>query len=102
MKNTKLSLLRNFGTEQFSITIECDTPESVIAGIDTLNASVFKMLQDVENRGVKEREVLAHSAELRTMSINQLNDALKIETEAKKNLSKSVEKGVKNFNKTNK
>lgn len=105
MKETKLSLLRSFGTEQFSITVtlpEFSKQQDVNDSIDMLNATVFKMMQDTEMRGIQEREVLAKSSQARASSIEKLNTELKAETESKKKLADSVKVAEKNFNKLNK
>ena len=105
MKETKISLLRQFGTEQFSITISLDEKASQAdfdKAIETVNGSVFKMLQNVENRAIQERDVLAQSAQKRTQSIENLNKELQSETEAKKKLASSVKEGEKVFKKLNK
>ena len=105
MKETKISLLRNFGTEQFSITFnlgENPTKDAIGHAIDSANGAVFKMLQDTEARAIQEREVLANSAKARTESLEKLEKELKAETEAKKNLAKTTEVAIKNYSKMNK
>ena len=97
--------MRSFGTEQFSLTVTLDEfadQEVVNKSIDLMNATVLKMLTDTEERSIKEREVLAKSAERRAMSLQVLEDALKKETEAKKSLGKEVDRATTNFNKLNK
>lgn len=97
--------MRSFGTEQFSLTITLDEQsgqEEMDKAIDLANTTVFKMLKETEERSIKEREVLAASANRRASSLQLLEDELKKETEAKKSLGKEVEKATKVFNKQNK
>ena len=105
MKETKISLLRSFGTEQFSITVTLDEnarPAQLYEALTNVDIAIFKMLEKTEERGIKERELLAKSAERRTASILKLEEELKAETEAKKSLGASVKVAEKQYNKNNK
>lgn len=104
MKETKIGLVRQFGTEQFSMTITLDSlskPEDIAGAIESLHIGVSGAFNKVLEREEVEKLQLVHASQKREQTSKALEEQIKKEMDAasgaKVQLSK-VEKLVKKSN----
>lgn len=101
----KFGSLRSFGSEQISFNTVIYSPNAFlteqeikgsVASIDTFIRSAFI---DSEKRANDERTILAENSKKRTEGILALDKAQKAETEARKQIQRSVDEAERVANK---
>ena len=91
MSETKFSLLRQFGSEQISVTVTLDKvagDKDVEQALEALNLSIEKQFENVQDREIHEKKLLAMRSQERKDAIETLDSSLRAENLASAKLSK--------------
>lgn len=92
----KFSTLRQFGSENisFTATVVSDKPAlsdaEIQAQITQINSVINKGFVAVQEREISEKELLANASERRRAEVKKLDDALKLEMDAKQVAEKTM------------
>jgi hypothetical protein len=95
MKETKISVLRQFGSEQFSATISFDKVlnELEMANeIDVLGKGISKAFLNVLAREENEKMILLKAAEARTQTNKNLDASIQAELKSANEVKQSLNK----------
>lgn len=98
MSETKFSVMRSFGTEQFSVTTtlpDLATEEDVQKALQTFDTALTKMHAQVLSRGDEEKKFLIAASKKREELNTALNNQLKAEVRAATEASETVRKAEK-------
>lgn len=93
MTEYKISVMRNFGTEQFSMTATfSDKPSKDEAdkAIDVINFSIDKQFLAVQGREISEKALVIERSKERQQVIEEHTKQLQSEADAAKKLGKLV------------
>ena len=96
MNEFKISALRQFGSENVSVTAtihsdkETLTNEQVQAQVDQITTVIDKSFRAAQEREFTEKELLAIASERRTAQVKKLDDALRAEMAEKQKAQQTI------------
>lgn len=96
MNEFKFSALRQFGSENisFTVTIHSDhktlSDKEIAEQIEHTGKVIEAEFRAVQEREIKEKELLAEASERRTAAVRKLDESLKNEMAAKKEAGKTL------------
>jgi len=96
MNEFKFSALRQFGSENVSVTAtihsdkETLTNEQVQAQVDQITTVIDKSFRAAQEREFTEKELLAIASERRTAQVKKLDDALRAEMAEKQKAQQTI------------
>ena len=93
MSETKFSVMRQYGTEQFSMTITMEkvpNKKEVESSLDALNLGISSQFERVQGREISEKKLLAARAIERREAVEALDKELKAENLAVQRASRNV------------
>lgn len=104
MKETKLSVLRQFGSEQFSATVTFDkilTKEELKDEVTGLGHGISEAFNKVLEREESEKKILALASEKRTAANKVLEDQIKKEMDSASQTKDALSKADKLVKRSN-
>ena len=100
---TKLSVLRQFGSEQFSATVSFDkvlNESEMKHEVSKLGSSITEAFNKVLEREESEKKTLSNAAESRTKSNKELDQKIQAEMKSATEVKQSLVKAEKLVNKS--
>jgi len=101
MNEFKFSALRQFGSENVSVTTtihsdrETLTSEQIQAQVDQITTVIDKSFRAAQEREFTEKELLAIASERRTEQVKKLDDALRAEMAEKQKAQQTIREAEK-------
>ena len=108
MTEFKFSALRQFGSENISFTSTVHSPNQTLteaeieAQVNQVSTLINRAFIAVQEREISEKALLVKASERRREEVKKLDDALKLEMEAKSNAAQTMKKAEKASNKLSK